>query len=158
MALFPRKIKGLYAMLSRQSGENIHIMYSEHPHFWYESKVIIKPKEPWELLQIGNCGSPIETPEGWLVLTHGVGTMRRYSIGAVLLDLENPEKVIGRLKTPLITPPTKAKYNYVPDVVYTCGSIIFGEYLIIPYAISDCMTSFARVKINEILDAIKKCS
>jgi predicted GH43/DUF377 family glycosyl hydrolase len=96
MALFPRKIDGLYHMLSRQDGENIHLMVSENIHFWHESKIIVRPRFPWELVQIGNCGSPIETDAGWLVLTHGVGPLRRYAIGALLLDLKNPTKVIGR--------------------------------------------------------------
>ncbi len=156
MALFPRKIAGKYAMLSRQSGENIHLMYSDHPHFWYESKVILRPAETWELVQLGNCGSPIETPQGWLVLTHGVGPMRKYCIGAVLLDLDDPSRVIGRLSRPLISPPEKAEHNYVPNVVYTCGCLKFNDTLLIPYAISDSMTTFATVSLDELLRELKR--
>ncbi len=156
MALFPRKINGSYAMLSRQSGENIHLMYSDHPHFWYESKTILRPAEAWELVQIGNCGSPVETPEGWLVLTHGVGAMRKYCIGAVLLDLDDPSRVIGRLAEPLILPPRESEHSYVPNVVYTCGCLAFNGHLLVPYAIADCTTSFATVSIDEITSALKE--
>ena len=104
MALFPRKIKGQYAMLSRQDGENNYIMFSDHLHFWQKSQIIQEPTRPWEFIQLGNCGSPLETSEGWLVLTHGVGPMRQYSIGAILLNLDDPTRIIGRLKNPLLTP------------------------------------------------------
>ena len=157
MALFPRKIKGKYAMLSRLDGENNYIMFSEHLHFWNEAKIIQKPVMPWEFVQIGNCGSPIETSEGWLVLTHGVGTMRQYSIGAVLLELENPSKVIARLEEPLISPNEKEREGYVPNVVYSCGSLIHNDMLIIPYAMSDIRSGIATVRVRDLIDCMKPC-
>jgi predicted GH43/DUF377 family glycosyl hydrolase len=157
MALFPRKIKGKYAMLSRLDGENNHIMFSEHLHFWNEAKIIQEPVMPWEFVQIGNCGSPIETSEGWLVLTHGVGAMRQYSIGAVLLDLENPSKMIARLEEPLVSPNEKERDGYVPNVVYSCGSLIHNDILIIPYAMSDITSAIATVRVRDLLDCMKPC-
>jgi predicted GH43/DUF377 family glycosyl hydrolase len=154
MALFPRKIKGKYVMLSRQDGENNRIMFSDHLHFWQESKIIQKPISPWEFIQIGNCGSPLETSEGWLVLTHGVGPMRQYCISAILLDLENPEKIIGRLKEPLITPREGEREGYVPNVVYSCGSLIHNNTLVIPYAMSDIMSGIATVEVSELIGAM----
>ncbi len=154
MALFPRKINGLYAMLSRQDGENISLMYSDNVHFWNERKVILKPKYPWEIIQIGNCGSPIETPAGWLVLSHGVGPVRKYCIGAFLLDLKDPSKVIGRLKYPLIRPDQSEREGYVPNVVYTCGSLLRNGNLIIPYGLADHATGFATVRLDELLEAM----
>ena len=151
MAIFPRKIFGKYATLSRQDGENLYIMFSENIHFWDSKKVLLKPSFSWEILQIGNCGSPIETEKGWLVLSHGVGPMRKYSIGAFLLDLKDPTKVIGRLKKPLISPDENEREGYVPNVVYSCGSIIFGDKLIIPYAMSDSASSFATVNLDKLL-------
>jgi len=155
MALFPRKINGKYVMLSRQDGENNHIMYSDSLHFWQESTIIQEPKLPWEFVQIGNCGSPVETDEGWLVLTHGVGPMRQYCIGAILLDLENPEKMIGRLDEPLITPREGEREGYVPNVVYTCGSLIHNDRLIIPYAMSDIASGIATVSVSELISCMK---
>ncbi|MCP4649790.1 MAG: glycosidase, partial [PVC group bacterium] len=155
MALFPRKINGLYAMLSRQDGENNHIMFSDHLHFWQKSQIIQKPKSPWEFIQVGNCGSPIEINEGWLVLTHGVGPMRQYSIGAILLDLEDPTKIIGRLKDPLLTPHEGEREGYVPNVVYTCGALIHNEELIIPYAMSDITSGIATVRVNDLVNNIQ---
>lgn len=154
MALFPRKINGLYAMISRQDGENLFIMYSDNIHFWYEPEIIVRPTSPWEFYQIGNCSSPIETEKGWFLLTHGVGPMRRYCIGAVLLDLENPSKIIGRTEKPLIEPNARERVGYVPNVVYSCGSMIHGDNLIIPYAMSDYATTFATININELLSAM----
>jgi len=151
MALFPRKINGLYAMISRQDNENIFLMYSEHLHFWYTKQLILKPTYPWEFVQLGNCGSPIETEAGWLVLSHGVGAMREYSIGAFLLDRDDPSKVIGRLEEPLLTPNENEREGYVPNVVYSCGSAIHRDELIIPYAMSDHASSFAKVNLNELL-------
>ena len=151
MALFPRKINGLYAMISRQDNENIFLMYSEHLHFWYTKQLILKPTYPWEFIQLGNCGSPIETDAGWLVLSHGVGAMREYSIGAFLLDKDDPSKVIGRLEEPLLTPNENEREGYVPNVVYSCGGAINGDELIIPYAMSDHASSFAKVNLNELL-------
>ena len=151
MALFPRKINGLYAMLSRQDNENIFLMYSEHLHFWYSKQLILKPTYPWEYVQLGNCGSPIETDAGWLVLSHGVGAMREYSIGAFLLDKEDPSKVIGRLAEPLLTPNENEREGYVPNVVYSCGGAIHGDELILPYAMSDHASSIAKVNLSELL-------
>jgi predicted GH43/DUF377 family glycosyl hydrolase len=156
MALFPRMINGKYAMLSRQDGENNHIMYSDSLHFWQESKIIQEPEMPWEFVQIGNCGSPVETDEGWLVLTHGVGPMRQYCISAILLDLDNPEKIIGRLNEPLITPRESEREGYVPNVVYTCGSLIHDDRLIIPYAMSDIMSGIATVNVSELISCMKR--
>jgi predicted GH43/DUF377 family glycosyl hydrolase len=154
MAMFPRKIGGLYCMLSRQDNENIHLMFSEHPHFWYDPRVILRPTEPWEFVQLGNCGSPIETEAGWLVLTHGVGPMRKYCIGAILLDREDPTHVIGRLRDPLVKPESDEREGYVPNVVYTCGGMIHCGNLILPYAVSDSATSFAIVALDELIDAM----
>jgi predicted GH43/DUF377 family glycosyl hydrolase len=155
LALFPRKIGGHYAMLGRQDGQNIHLMFSDHPYFWYESKVIIRPTQPWEFTQLGNCGSPIETDAGWLVLTHGVGPMRKYCIGAVLLDREDPSRVIGRLKEPLLGPAADEREGYVPNVVYSCGSLVHQGTLILPYAVSDTATRFASLSLEELLHALR---
>ena len=155
MALFPRKVRGLYTMLSRQDGENMHLMFSENIHFWHESKVIVRPRFSWEIVQIGNCGSPIETEAGWLVLSHGVGPMRQYSIGAFLLDKDNPSKVIGRLPKPLLRPGPDEREGYVPNVVYTCGSLVHNGILIVPYAVSDSATKFARVNLKALLAAMR---
>ncbi len=154
MALFPRRINGLYAMLSRQDGETIRLMWSDNPHFWYESAPIVEPRESWEVVQLGNCGSPLETEAGWLVLTHGVGPMRRYCIGAVLLDRKDPSKVIGRLREPLLAPEADEREGYVPNVLYTCGALLHGPWLILPYAVSDTATRFARVPIARLLAAM----
>jgi predicted GH43/DUF377 family glycosyl hydrolase len=155
MALFPRKIGGLYAMLSRQDNENIYLMYSDNRHFWNERKLLLKPSFPWELVQIGNCGSPIETDAGWLVLSHGVGPMREYCIGAFLLDLEDPSKVIGRLREPLLKPDANEREGYVPNVVYTCGALVHNGELIIPYGLADHATGIAAVPLAEVLAAME---
>lgn len=151
MALFPRKINGRYVMLSRQDGENNYIMYSDHLHFWQEPQLIQEPTCPWEFVQIGNCGSPLEISEGWLVLTHGVGPMRQYYIGAILLDLKDPSKIIGRLKQPLLTPNDSEREGYVPNVVYSCGALIHNNELILPYAMSDITSGIATAGISDIL-------
>ena len=155
MALFPRKIDGRYVMLSRQDGENNHIMFSDNIHFWQESKIIQEPTRPWEFIQIGNCGSPLETDEGWLVLTHGVGPMRQYCIGAILLDLENPAKIIARLEEPLLSPHEEEREGYVPNVVYSCGAIIHNNELVIPYAMADVMSGIATVGVRELINAMQ---
>ena len=155
MALFPRKIGGRYAMLSRQDGENNHIMFSDNLHFWQTSQIIQEPEYPWEFIQIGNCGSPLETNEGWIVLTHGVGPMRKYCIGAMLLDLEKPSKVIARLDEPLLAPHEKEREGYVPNVVYSCGAIIHNNKLVIPYAMSDINSGIASVNVNELLSCMR---
>ena len=144
-ALFPRKVNGLYAMLSRQDNENIYLMYSDMLHFWYTKELIAKPTYAWEFVQLGNCGSPIETEAGWLVLTHGVGPMRKYAMGAFLLDLDDPSRVIGRLDVPLLEPDANEREGYVPNVVYSCGAVIHNRELIIPYAMSDYASTFATV-------------
>lgn len=155
MALFPRKVNGRYAMLSRQDNENIHIMFSDNVHFWNEQQLLLKPHFPWELIQLGNCGSPIETEAGWLVLSHGVGAMRKYSIGAFLLDRGDPSKVIGRLREPLLEPNQNEREGYVPNVVYTCGALLHGTELIIPYGLSDHSTGFATVNVGDVLGAME---
>lgn len=154
-ALFPRKVNGLYAMLSRQDGENMFLMYSDMIHFWYTRQLLLKPTYPWEFIQIGNCGAPIETPAGWLVLTHGVGPMRKYAIGACLLDLENPARVIGRLREPLLTPNENEREGYVPNVVYSCGGLVHNDTLVIPYAMADYATTFATVSLSELLSVLQ---
>ena len=154
MALFPRRFNGKFAMLSRQDNDSISLMYSDNIHFWHESSRIIKPKYAWEFFQIGNCGSPIETELGWLVLTHGVGPFREYSIGAILLDLNDPSRVIGRLKQPLMVPDDTFKGGYVPNVVYTCGCLIHLNKLILPYAISDLKTKIATLDLSHLLQLL----
>jgi predicted GH43/DUF377 family glycosyl hydrolase len=155
MALFPRKIKGLYAMLGRQDEENIYVMFSDHLHFWNTMQLILEPTFPWEFIQLGNCGSPIETEAGWLVISHGVGAMRKYCIGAFLLDRDDPAKVIGRLPGPLLRPNTTERDGYVPNVVYSCGSLVHNGQLTIPYGISDYATTFATVPLKQILAAME---
>jgi predicted GH43/DUF377 family glycosyl hydrolase len=155
MALFPRKINGKYAMLCRIDGMNNYLAYSDNINIWREAKLIQKPKYPWDLVQIGNGGSPIETEEGWLVITHGVGPMREYVLGASLYELDDPEKEIGRLKSPLIAPNNEEREGYVPNVVYSCGSIIHNRNLIVPYAMSDYSSTYATIDLNELLNELK---
>ncbi|MEQ8667684.1 MAG: glycoside hydrolase family 130 protein [Pirellulales bacterium] len=155
LALFPRKINGHYAMLSRQDGENIFLMYSDMIHFWHTKELILKPTYPWEFVQLGNCGSPIETDAGWLVLSHGVGPMRKYSIGAFLLDRDDPSQVVGRLKQPLLTPNENEREGYVPNVVYSCGAVVHQGQLIIPYAMSDYATTFGTIPLDQLLSAME---
>jgi predicted GH43/DUF377 family glycosyl hydrolase len=155
MAIFPRKIGGRYAMLSRQDNENIYLMFSDNVHFWNQRSLLLKPAFPWELIQMGNCGSPIETDAGWLVLSHGVGPMRQYSIGAFLLDRNDPSKVIGRLREPLLKPDGNEREGYVPNVVYTCGALVHCGELIIPYGLADHATRFATVPLAEVLAAME---
>jgi predicted GH43/DUF377 family glycosyl hydrolase len=154
MALFPKRIGGHYCMCSRIDGENLYIMYSDMVQFWESAELLQTPKHPWEFTQIGNCGSPLETPEGWLLLTHGVGPMRSYSIGAMLLDLHDPLKVIGHLDEPLLVPTEEEREGYVPNVVYTCGAMIAGPHLIIPYAMSDTTVGIAVVGLKELLERL----
>lgn len=156
LALFPRKINGMYAMLSRQDGENIYIMFSDMIHFWYHKKLLLRPTYYWEFVQIGNSGSPIETEYGWLVLHHGVGPMRKYSLGAFLLDKDDPTKVIGRTKEPILTANESEREGYVPNVIYSCGGQVFNDLLIIPYAMSDYASSFAVVPLRELIDEMLK--
>lgn len=154
MALFPRRIGGRYAMLSRQDDENLFIMFSDNSHYWNDPQILLRPAEAWEAVKVGNCGSPIETEAGWLVITHGVGAMRKYCIGAVLLDLNDPTKVIGRLREPLLSPEGNEREGYVPNVVYSCGSLLHGSQLILPYAMSDKATSVASISVETILAAL----
>ncbi|WP_100614389.1 glycoside hydrolase family 130 protein [Confluentibacter citreus] len=154
-ALFPRKIKGKYAMLARIDGVNNYLFYSKRITLWNNPIKIQEPKFPWEFTQIGNCGSPIYTDQGWLLITHGVGAMRRYCIGASLLDLEDPTKEIGRLKEPLLSPLEEEREGYVPNVVYSCGSIIHNNHLILPYAVSDYSSSYITINLDDLLTALK---
>jgi predicted GH43/DUF377 family glycosyl hydrolase len=154
LALFPRKIKGKYAMIGRIDGVSNYIMYSTNLNKWNDAVLLQEPLHPWELVQIGNGGSPIETEKGWLLITHGVGPMRTYSLGACLLDLENPEKIIGRLKEPLLVPFVKERAGYVPNVVYSCGAYVHNGILIIPYSMNDFATSFASVPLDKVLEAL----
>jgi predicted GH43/DUF377 family glycosyl hydrolase len=151
MALFPRKIDGQYAMIGRQDNENLYLICSDDLHVWDGGVPIMAPRFPWELVQIGNCGSPIEIDEGWLMLTHGVGPVRRYSIGAVLLDKKDPSKVLARSYEPLVRPVTSEREGYVPNVVYTCGLMRHGNQIILPYAVSDTYSNFATVEIADLL-------
>ncbi len=154
MALFPRRIDGCYAMISRQDDENLFLMRSDNIHFWNEPQLLRGPVQPWEFVKIGNCGSPIETPEGWLVITHGVGPMRRYCIGAMLLDLEDPVRVIGALRQPLLEPSGENREGYVPNVVYSCGAMVHAGRLILPYAVSDTSSTIAIVDLVALLDLL----
>ncbi len=154
MALFPEKVNGKYVMVSRQGGEKINIMFSENLYRWDEYQLLLEPKYTWELLQLGNCGSPIKTDKGWLLLTHGVGMMRTYVISALLLDLNNPAQIIGRLDKPLIEADEEEREGYVPNVVYTCGLLRHGDTLMIPYAVSDSATGFITVSLNEMLNEL----
>ncbi len=155
MSLFPRKIDGRYAMVARQDNENLHLIYSDDLHHWDSGEVLLGPKYPWEFVQIGNCGSPIELDEGWLLFTHGVGAVRRYSIGAALLDKTDPSRVLARSREPLVRPEASEREGYVPNVVYTCGGIRHGERIILPYAVSDTFSNFATLKIAALLDSME---
>jgi predicted GH43/DUF377 family glycosyl hydrolase len=155
MALFPRPIHGKYVMLSRKDRENLHLATSNDVHHWNDVVELYRPQHPWELLQIGNCGSPIETEAGWLVLTHGVGPMRRYTIGALLLDLDDPRRVIGHLPEPFIEPTADEREGYVPNVVYTCGAIVHADRLVVPYGFSDAGIAIAHVPLADLLAALR---
>jgi len=154
MALFPRKIDGHYAMIGRQDNENLYLLYSDDLYTWETGQVILKPKFPWEFVQLGNCGSPIELDEGWLLLTHGVGPIRRYSIGAVLLDKKDPSKILARTAEPLLRPESAEREGYVPNVVYSCGALRCGDQIILPYAISDTFSNFATIKTSALLQTL----
>ncbi len=151
MALFPRRIDGRFAMIARQDNENLYLIRSDDLYSWEGGEAILKPQYPWEFVQIGNCGSPIEIDEGWLLLTHGVGPVRKYSIGAVLLDKENPSRVLARSREPLIRPEPSQRHGYVPNVVYTCGATRHNDQIILPYAVSDTFCTFARMSIAQLL-------
>jgi predicted GH43/DUF377 family glycosyl hydrolase len=154
MALFPRKIDGQYVMLSRQDDQNILIMFSDNLHYWNETQILKRPSALWEAIKVGNCGSPIETEAGWLVITHGVGPMRKYCIGVILLDLEDPTQVIGESKEPLLSPEGIEREGYVPNVVYSCGSLIHNHNLILPYAMSDKATGIVTASLSSLLKAL----
>ena len=155
MALFPEKVNGQYVMISRQGGEMINIMFSDDLCYWQNYQQLMQPAYPWEMLQLGNCGSPVKTEKGWLLLTHGVGPVRTYVISAILLDLQDPTKIIGRLNKPLIKADETEREGYVPNVVYTCGLLQHGKLLLIPYAVSDSATGFVTVDTDEILNEMK---
>ncbi len=154
LALFPRKIHGKYAMISRIDGINNYIMFSKKLQRWNKAEILSEPLRSWELIQIGNGGSPIETEKGWLLITHGVGPVRKYCLGACLLDLDDPTKVIGKLDEPLLLPDEEERSGYVPNVVYTCGTFVHNGELIIPYAMSDYASSFASVNLNTLLNKL----
>jgi predicted GH43/DUF377 family glycosyl hydrolase len=151
MALFPEKIDGKYVMIGRQGGENITMMYSDDLFIWNNYEVIMTPQDTWGYVQLGNCGAPIKTNEGWLVITHAVGPLRKYVLGAILLDLENPSKIIKKLDKPLLSPNEEEREGYVPNVVYSCGSMAHEGNLILPYAMSDSASTFATINIEELL-------
>jgi predicted GH43/DUF377 family glycosyl hydrolase len=155
MALFPRRIDGKYAMIGRNDNENLYLIYSDDLYSWDGGLVILKPHFPWEFVQIGNCGSPIELDNGWLLLTHGVGPVRKYSIGAVLLDKGDPSKVLGRSREPLVRPEPSEREGYVPNVVYTCGAMRHNDQIVLPYAISDTFSNFATMKISALMQAME---
>jgi predicted GH43/DUF377 family glycosyl hydrolase len=155
MALFPRKIDGKYAMIARQDNENLYLIYSDDLYGWEGGQAVLKPQFPWEFVQIGNCGSPIELDEGWLLLTHGVGPVRKYSIGAALLDKCDPSKVLARSREPLLRPEPSEREGYVPNVVYTCGAMRHNDQIILPYAVSDTFSNFATIKISALLKAMQ---
>ena len=155
MALFPKKIGGRYAMIARQDNENLHLIYSDDLYTWEGGQTILKPQFPWEFVQIGNCGSPIELDEGWLLLTHGVGPVRKYSIGAALLDKNDPSKVLARLSEPLLRPDPSEREGYVPNVVYTCGAMRHRDKIIFPYAVSDTFSNFATIEIAALMKAME---
>jgi predicted GH43/DUF377 family glycosyl hydrolase len=155
MALFPRRIGGRYVMLSRRDRENLHLATSTDVRHWSDITELHRPTRPWELLQIGNCGSPIETEAGWLVITHGVGPMRRYVLGALLLDLEDPRRVLASLREPLLAPDASEREGYVPNVVYSCGAMKNGDQIILPYGLSDAAVGMALISIPQLLTALR---
>jgi predicted GH43/DUF377 family glycosyl hydrolase len=157
MALFPRRIGGKYAMIGRQDNENLYLIYSDDLSSWDGGLAILKPRFPWEFVQIGNCGSPIELDAGWLLLTHGVGPVRKYSIGAVLLDKADPARVLARAREPLVRPEPSEREGYVPNVVYTCGAMRHNDQIILPYAISDTFSNFATIKIAALMKVMESC-
>ncbi|MCK1531441.1 glycoside hydrolase family 130 protein [Bradyrhizobium sp. 182] len=156
MALFPQRIGGRYAMIARQDNENLYLIYSDDLYTWDDGgHALLKPEFPWEFVQIGNCGSPIELDEGWLLLTHGVGPVRKYSIGAALLDKNDPSKVLARLHEPLLRPDPSEREGYVPNVVYTCGALRHHDKIIFPYAVSDTFSNFATINIASLMNAME---
>ncbi|WP_353226546.1 glycoside hydrolase family 130 protein [Novosphingobium sp.] len=156
MALFPRKIAGRYAMIARIDNENLQLIYSDNLLDWGMGDLLLAPMYPWEFVQIGNCGSPIELDEGWLLFTHGVGPMRHYAIGAVLLDKQDPSRVIGRAREPLVEPENSERQGYVPNVVYSCGALRVGDRIVLPYAVSDAFSTFATIRIDDLVAILKQ--
>jgi predicted GH43/DUF377 family glycosyl hydrolase len=156
MALFPRRIRGKYAMISRIDNENLYYMESDDLLVWNEAQLIQGPEFGWQVIQVGNCGSPIETEFGWLLMTHGVGPMRRYCIGATLLDRDEPSRVIGQTREPLLMPADDERAGYVPNVVYSCGAMVHNRNLIVPYAMSDLSTRVARLELDALLAELKR--
>ena len=154
MALFPRRIDGRYAMIGRQDNENLYLIYSDDLCRWDGGHSVLQPEYPWEFVQIGNCGSPIELDDCWLLLTHGVGPVRKYSIGAVLLDKKDPSNVLARSREPLVRPEPTEREGYVPNVVYTCGATRHGDHIVLPYAISDTYSNFATIEIAALMRAV----
>jgi predicted GH43/DUF377 family glycosyl hydrolase len=154
MALFPRRIKDRFAMISRIDNENLYYMESDEVLNWDQAQVIQRPQFPWQVIQLGNCGSPIETEKGWLLMTHGVGPMRQYCIGATLLDRDEPWRMIGQTRDPLLVPTDHEREGYVPNVVYSCGAMVHNGMLIIPYAMSDLSTSVARIELSDLLEEL----
>jgi len=156
MALFPEKIDGRFAMIGRQDGKNLYLLYSDRLDRWDDDGVLLmEPKYPWEFIQIGNCGSPVLTNHGWLIVTHGVGAMRKYALGAALLDRNDPTKVLARTPKPMLTAEKADRSGYVPNVVYTCGVMKVGEYLLVPYGISDSAVGFASVSVADLLEVLE---
>jgi predicted GH43/DUF377 family glycosyl hydrolase len=155
MALFPRKIDGRYAMVGRQDNENLYLIYSDDLYTWEGGHSFIKPQYPWEFVQIGNCGSPIELDDHWLLLIHGVGPVRKYSIGAVLLDKKDPSRIVARSREPLVYPEGTEREGYVPNVVYTCGAMRHGHHIVLPYAVSDTFSNFATIRISDLMKAVQ---
>lgn len=155
MALFPRKIDGQFAMVGRQDNENLYLIKSDDLYSWDGGQLILRPKFPWEFVQIGNCGSPIELDEGWLLLTHGVGPVRKYAIGAVLLDKADPSRVLARAREPLVRPEPSEREGYVPNVVYTCGAMRHKDQIILPYAVSDTFSNFATIRISDLMQLME---
>ncbi len=154
MALFPRRIHGRYAMIARQDSENLFLLYSDDLHNWDEGQLLMKPEFAWQFVQIGNCGSPVEIDEGWLLFTHGVGPMRRYAIGVTLLDKHDPSIILSRTVEPLLQPEPTEREGYVPNVVYSCGAMRHGDLIALPYAVSDTYSNFTTIKINRLLETM----
>jgi predicted GH43/DUF377 family glycosyl hydrolase len=155
MALFPRRVDGRYVMLGRQDSESIWLHSSDDVLHWEGGGKIVSPRYPWEFVQMGNCGSPIEIDEGWLVLTHGVGTVRNYCIGACLLDKADPSKLLARTPEPILTPSPDERDGYVPNVVYSCGAMIQGRELMIPYGVADNFAAFATTTVDRLLKSME---
>ena len=155
MALFPRKLNGKYAMIGRQDNENLYLLQSDDLCTWEAGQAILRPEFPWEFVQIGNCGSPLELDEGWLLLTHGVGPVRKYSIGAVLLDKSDPSRVLARSREPLVRPDSSEREGYVPNVVYTCGAMRHRDLIILPYAVSDTFSNFATIRVAALMNILQ---